>query len=82
MPLFTPTSTQNDKVLQALASRVGQWVPMPTLAAAMGGYAVHSRIADLRKRGHAIAQKTERVLQSDGTRKAHSFYRLSNLIDS
>jgi hypothetical protein len=46
---------------------------MPDLARIAGGYAVHSRIADLRKRGHRIAWMQER---KPGTRKVWSYYRL------
>ncbi|MBM3365383.1 MAG: hypothetical protein FJY48_06690 [Betaproteobacteria bacterium] len=47
------------------------WVNMPDLVAACGGYAVHSRVADLRKRGYDIEQTSVRR-----ARKVHSFYRL------
>ena len=63
--------SQADKVIDVLESRQGEWVPMPELAKAMGGYAVHSRIAELRKRGHDIEHRNER----EG-RVVRSFYRL------
>ena len=47
------------------------WVSLPDLVQACGGYAVHSRVADLRKRGHDIEQMS---VHRDG--KVHSFYRL------
>lgn len=47
------------------------WVSLPDLVEECGGYAVHSRVADLRKRGHDIEQMSVR---RDG--KVHSFYRL------
>lgn len=47
------------------------WVPLPDLVAACGGYAVHSRVADLRRAGHEIDQQSLRR-----ARKVHSFYRL------
>ena len=48
------------------------WVPMPILSDVSGAYAVHSRVAELRKRGHTIENKVTR--QQDGTRM--SWYRL------
>jgi hypothetical protein len=45
---------------------------MPDLATASGGYAVHSRIAELRKAGHAIENQVER--RADGKRVSR--YRL------
>lgn len=73
MTLFTPTSTQNERVLARLRQSLGDWVPMPTLAMSSGAFAVHSRVSDLRKQGHRIEQKSER---KSGSRANHSFYRL------
>lgn len=55
----------------------GDWVPMPELARVGAGSdagfcMVHSRVADLRKRGLSIDQRSER---RGG--KTHSFYRLN-----
>jgi hypothetical protein len=44
---------------------------MPDLARIAGGYAVHSRIADLRKRGYRISQMSDKR-----GRKVWSYYRL------
>jgi hypothetical protein len=49
----------------------GQWVAMPDLVLASDSFNIHSRIADLRKRGHTIEQDSK----VDG-RKVKSFYRL------
>ena len=65
--------SQCDLILAALRE-TRDWVPMPDLARIAGGYAVHSRIADLRKRGHRIDWMQER---KPGTRKVWSYYRLS-----
>ena len=65
-------ASQNDKILDYLQERLGQEVSMYQLYLVSGSMAVHSRIADLRKRGVRIANRTER--QKDGTR--HSFYTL------
>lgn len=46
--------TQCEAILEKLKAARGQWVPMPELAEAAGAYAVHSRIADLRKQGWPI----------------------------
>ncbi len=72
--------SQADKILLAL--RVQQsccggmiadtgWLSLPYLVEFCGGYAVHSRVADLRKRGHDIEQMSVRRAG-----KVHSFYRL------
>ncbi len=63
--------SQCDRILAALESKRGRWVPMPDLARIAGGFAVHSRIAELRKRGHRIEAMQERC-----GRKVLSFYRL------
>jgi hypothetical protein len=63
--------SQCDRILAALESKRGQWVPMPDLARIAGGFAVHSRIAELRARGHVITQRSER-----SGRRILSFYRL------
>jgi hypothetical protein len=68
----TGGGTQCDNILAALQSRRGQWVPMTDLWRASGAFAVHSRIADLRKRGHAIEHRNE---HHEGV--VHSFYRLN-----
>jgi hypothetical protein len=72
--------SQAEKILLAL--RVQQaccgglikdtdWVSLPYLVDVSGGYAVHSRVADLRKLGHDIEQMSVRR-----SGKVHSFYRL------
>ena len=63
--------SQCARILAELESKRGQWVPMPDLARIAGGYAVHSRIAELRKRGHRIEAMQER---RGG--KVWSYYRL------
>ncbi len=63
--------TQCGAILARLEAAGGDWVAMPELAQASGAFAVHSRVSDLRGRGHVIEQRNER----DG-RKVRSFYRL------
>lgn len=63
--------SQCDRILRLLECRRGEWIAMPELVAASGSYNVHSRISDLRRRGHDIEQKNERHAQS-----IHSYYRL------
>jgi len=46
--------TQAQAILARLRAARGDWVPMPELAACSGAYAVHSRIAELRRLGHHI----------------------------
>ena len=64
-------TSQCDIILTWLENSRGHWVSMPYLAEAAGCFAVHSRVSDLRKRGHRIEHKNER----DGA-KIHSFYRM------
>ena len=66
--------SQADKILKRLqaAREFDGWVPMPVLSDVSGAYAVHSRIAELRKRGHVIENRTMQA--KDGTRM--SWYRL------
>jgi len=63
-------STQTDIVRRILVKNSNRWVPMPKMAKRMGGFAVHSRIADLRKEGMTIVN---RQIKRDGVRK--SYYR-------
>ena len=61
-------------VLAELQLHPGEWVPMPRLVLCSGSYNVHSRIADLRKRGHAILHKNTR---KPGSKTIQSFYQLT-----
>jgi hypothetical protein len=50
-----PTAdTQCSRILDRLERAKGRWVSLPELSRISGAYAVHSRISDLRARGHAI----------------------------
>jgi len=64
-------ASQCARILQLLEYRDGAWTEMPHLARNSGAYAVHSRISDLRKRGHVIQHKNVQK-----GREVHSFYRL------
>ena len=64
--------SQADIVLSELERRPGDWVPMPALAAASRAFAVHSRISELRARGHLIEHRNERR-----GRVVFSFYKLT-----
>lgn len=55
----TAGDSQCAVILRVLSTTPGRWVPMPELAQAAGCYAVHSRVADLRKRGHVIEHRNE-----------------------
>jgi hypothetical protein len=63
--------TQNARVLAVLTASPGAWVAMPYLVEIGGGYAVHSRISDLRKAGHSIENLVDR-----SSKPYKSFYRL------
>lgn len=62
-------ASQCEKILDYLQERVGQEVSMYQLYLVSGAMACHSRIADLRKRGHRITNRTERL--KDGTRASY-----------
>ena len=59
-------------ILARLERSPCEWVPMPALVSASASYVVHSRIADLRARGHSIDHRNLRL-----GRQVHSEYRLS-----
>jgi hypothetical protein len=75
-PLPAAGLSQCDLILARLVNTPGEWVPMPALARISGAYAIHSRIADLRRRGHRIDHQNRRA-----GRKIHSFYRLADSSD-
>ncbi len=58
-------------ILGELTTRPGQWVSALRLHQICGSLAVHSRINDLRQRGHQIENRVETV-----NGKRHSSYRL------
>jgi hypothetical protein len=69
--------SQADAILAELRGANGDWVSMPRLCAVSGSYNVHSRIADLRARGHIISQKNEHTTDpKTGRRICASSYRL------
>lgn len=77
MPMTTHPSpstgdSQCQRILTLLQERLGEWVAMPELVRASGSYVVHSRIADLRARGHRVEHRNERK-----GRMVHSSYRLT-----
>jgi hypothetical protein len=55
--LETTPGTQNARLMEVFRARPGQWIPMPELAQAINAYAVHSRVADLRKLGWTIRNR-------------------------
>lgn len=57
----TTAMTQNEAIANLLFDRQGEWVPMPKLAKAARAYAVHSRIADLRRLGFNISNRVRTV---------------------
>ena len=67
----TTGESQCDVILDKLRRHEGRWVDMVDLHRASGSMAIHSRIADLRKRGHTIEQQNKRH-----GRTVHSQYRL------
>ncbi len=67
----TAGSSQCACILAELQQYPGEWVSLVRLHAVSGSMAVHSRINDLRQRGHRIEHRNERV-----KKMTHSFYRL------
>ena len=72
-PSTADGTSQCDLIFARLNATPGEWVAMPALARIANGFAVHSRIADLRRRGNRIDHKNIRH-----GRKIHSFYRLAS----
>lgn len=64
-------TSQCSCILAELQLIPGAWVSLIRLHAVSGSMAVHSRINDLRQRGHPIEHKNERVKKMN-----HSSYRL------
>lgn len=73
-------TSQADRVLERLRRAGGEWMGLPELERASGSHVVHSRIADLRKRGHRIEHKNE-FRAEGGRRVCHSRYRLTRDAD-
>ena len=71
------TKTQNQKILNALARRRGKWVGLPTLAKASGSLSPATRVSNLRREGHVIENKTEKV-KRQGQLVTVSSYRLNS----
>jgi len=69
-------TSQCEAILAELQRANGEWVAMPHLGDASGSRNVHSRIADLVKRGHNIENK-----QISKGRQRHSFYRLKTNLE-
>lgn len=65
--------SQTDKLIAYLEKHRGEWMPLPTLVAVCGGYAIHSRASDARKLGYNVEQKSYRDFD---TGKIHSYYRI------
>ena len=61
-------TSQCAAILAYLKAAGRAWVAMPVLAKASGAFAVHSRVAELRKRGHRIKHRND----LDGRRSGRS----------
>lgn len=51
------STAQCSQVLAYLLRFKNRWIPMPELAKISGSYAINSRAAELRKRGHTILNR-------------------------
>lgn len=56
-PSSTAGTSQSAAILAALQASPGVWIAMPELSRLSGSYNVHSRIADLRRRGHRVEHR-------------------------
>ena len=63
--------SQTDKLINYLHMAEGQWVGLPTLVSVCGGFAIHSRASDAKRRGVNIENRVENI-----NGKKHSFYRI------
>ncbi len=68
-PSKSSGTSQCAAIARVLKAKPCEWVSLPALHDASGSYVIHSRIADLRKTGMTISNKTERF-----GGKAMSFY--------
>jgi hypothetical protein len=68
--------SQNQLVLEMLVIAGGEWVSLPDLMRHSGSANIHSRVADLRKRGHNVQWKRTQV-----GRRIHSWYRMGTDAD-
>lgn len=71
-PSPVAASSQCGKILKLLRRFRYAWIDMPWLSRFSGCYAIHSRIADLRRLGFNIENKVERGERS----QCKSWYRL------
>ena len=71
-PAASAGTSQCDRILERIKQTPGEWVPMPVLVKVSGSYVIHSRIADLRARGHRIDHRNKII-----HRQCHSEYRLA-----
>ena len=67
--------SQTDLLINYLHRANNEWVPLPVLADVIGGFAVHSRASDARRRGVNVEN---RVQFDKPTGKRISFYRLQS----
>ena len=70
-PSLAAGSSQCACILAELQQQPCEWVSLVRLHAVSGSMAVHSRINDLRQRGHRIEHRNQRV-----KKMIHSFDRL------
>lgn len=68
--------SQCDLILERLERMPGAWVSEPELLALSGSHAVHARMGDLRKRGHAIENRVTHHPRPGRPHQMHSEYRI------
>lgn len=72
LPMRVKKPSQNERLESLFRSRPNEWLPMTDLGRAIGAWAVHSRVADLRAHGMDIENRTQK---DDG--ETLSFYRFN-----
>ena len=65
------TDSQSDRIEAELLAHKGEFIPMRRLVELSGSYNIHSRVADLRRRGHTVEN---RLTKHDG--RTRSYYRI------
>jgi hypothetical protein len=65
-------TTQNAQLMRIFVANPNEWLSMTFLVQSIHAYAVHSRVADLRKLGMNIENESKTV---KGSRKRCSLYR-------
>lgn len=72
-------SSQSGIIYKTLKKRIGKWVSMVDLGNKAGCWAVHSRIADIRKYVKPSGMEVLNEVRVSDDGKSHSFYMLKGV---